>query len=363
MNMVHGLLHIPGEAEQLLERAVKAFRLLTGIEAQIGPYQLQGLLDTGADAIVEFEKGTARIKYAAEVKLMTVDRFKMLEAWQDLGKNYREPRMLVVPYMTAEMAERCGLLKIPFLDAAGNAYLDAPGLFVCIAGRKKPDLPELAEKVAPHQAFKPTGMRTIFVLLLNPALAAKNYRDIAKAAGVALGTVGWVLKDLNAKGYLHEVLQGEKRLYNPDRLMQEWVAFYPVKLRPKLNARRFRAPHPDWWKNIDLAEYQARWGGEVAADKLTGYLKPATFTIYLHGKPDRLILEQRLRPDVNGEVEVLEAFWDAAEEAAWRGGYPNDTVPPLLAYADLMATTDSRNLETARMIHDRYLVNTENQAR
>lgn len=362
MNMVHGLLPIPGEAGHLLQRAIEALRQLTGIEAQIGPYQAQGLHDVRADAMVEFEKGTARVKYAAEVKLTAVDRFKILEAWQEVLGVYREPRMLVVPYMTAEMAERCRLLKIPFLDAAGNAYLDAPGLFVYVAGRKKPDIPELTEKVALHQAFKPTGMRTIFALLLNPALAGRNYRDIAKAACVALGTVGGVLRDLDAKGYLHEVLRGEKRLYNPDRLIQEWVAFYPVKLRPKLNARRFRAAHPDWWKNIDLGKYQARWGGEVAADKLTGYLKPTTFTIYLHGKPDRLILEQRLRPDVNGEVEILNAFWDVAEEAAWQGGYPNDTVPPLLAYADLMATTDSRNLETARMIYDRYLAKAENQA-
>jgi len=68
------------------------------------------------------------------------------------------------------------------------------------------------------------------------------------------------------------------------------------------------------------------------ADKLTGYLKPATLTIYLHGKLDRLILEQRLRPDANGEVKILEAFWDVAEEAAWQGGYPNDTAIAALAF-------------------------------
>lgn len=361
MNMVHGL-HPAGDANQLLQRAIDAFRLVTGIEGKIGLDQIQEPLNAGADAVVEFEKGMGRTRYAAEVRLAAIDRFKMLEAWQDQRGAYQIPRILVVPYMTTEMAERCKLLKIPFLDAAGNAYLDAPGLFVYVAGRKKPDIPELKTHVAPHQAFKPTGMRIIFALLMNPALAAKNYRDIAKAAGVALGTVGWVLRDLNTKGYLHEVLRGEKRLLNPDRLMQEWVAFYPVKLRPKLHARRFRAPHPDWWKTIDLAAYEARWGGEVAADKLTGYLKPATFTLYLHGKPDRLILEQRLRPDANGDIEVLEAFWDVAEEAAWQGEQPNDTVPPLLANADLMATTDSRNLETARMIHDRYLAHADNPA-
>ena len=362
MNMVHDLLPIPGEAEQLLQRAVAAFRQMTGIGAQVSPYPIQGLFDAEADATVEFEKGTGHVKYAAVVTLTVIDRFKMLEAWQDFGRNEREPRMLVVPYMTAEMAERCRLLKIPFLDAVGNAYLDAPGLFVYVAGRKRPDIQELNTKATPHRVFKPTGMRIIFTLLLNPALAGRGYRDIAKAAGVALGAVGGVLEDMTNRGHLHEVLRGEKRLFDPHRLMQEWVAYFPVKLRPKLNARRFRAPHPDWWKNVELAEYQARWGGEVAADKLTGYLKPATFTLYLHGKPDRLILEQRLRPDVNGDVEVLEAFWDVAEETAWQGEQPNDTVPPLLAYADLMATTDSRNLETARMIYDRYLANAENQA-
>jgi len=30
--------------------------------------------------------------------------------------------------------------------------------------------------------------------------------------------------------------------------------------------------------------------------------------------------------------------------------------PPLLVYADLMATGEQRNLETARMIYEKYIV-------
>jgi hypothetical protein len=30
-------------------------------------------------------------------------------------------------------------------------------------------------------------------------------------------------------------------------------------------------------------------------------------------------------------------------------------VPPILAYADLAATTDGRNLEAAKMIYDQYV--------
>jgi hypothetical protein len=33
----------------------------------------------------------------------------------------------------------------------------------------------------------------------------------------------------------------------------------------------------------------------------------------------------------------------------------DDLVPPLLIYADLMATGDTRNIETARMIYEKEL--------
>ena len=39
-----------------------------------------------------------------------------------------------------------------------------------------------------------------------------------------------------------------------------------------------------------------------------------------------------------------------------------ETVPPLLVYADLIATLDPRNLETAKLIHERYLAPTNTTA-
>ena len=99
-----------------------------------------------------------------------------------------------------------------------------------------------------------------------------------------------------------------------------------------------------------MGQYHAYWGGEIAAEKLTGYLKPERITIYVEGKPDKLILANRLRPDVNGEIEILEAFW-ATDEVLQQ----NDIAPPLLVYADLMASTDPRNIETAKLIRDHHV--------
>jgi len=107
----------------------------------------------------------------------------------------------------------------------------------------------------------------------------------------------------------------------------------------------------DWWKQAPLHNFQACWGGEVAAAKLTKYLKPERATIYTRGKPGQLLLTNKLKKDPDGDVEVLETFWPVEYE------WPHpELAPPLLIYADLLATGDARNIETARMIYEQELV-------
>ncbi len=143
-------------------------------------------------------------------------------------------------------------------------------------------------------------------------------------------------------------------LLEPARRLDEWVTNFPIRLRPKLNPRRFQAPDPGWWQRVRL-EAGARWGGEVAAARLTDYLKPATYTIYLDPRNRRealatLVKQHRLRADPQGNVEVLDTFWNFEPE-----GTQPDLAPPLLVYADLMATLDPRNLEVAKRIRREYI--------
>ena len=70
------------------------------------------------------------------------------------------------------------------------------------------------------------------------------------------------------------------------------------------------------------------------------------------GKPDDIILANRLRPDDKGEVEIPEAFWTLGEGP---GTGPEDVAPALLVYADLMAAGDPRNVEVARLVRRRHL--------
>jgi hypothetical protein len=51
-----------------------------------------------------------------------------------------------------------------------------------------------------------------------------------------------------------------------------------------------------------------------------------------------------------GDVEILDAFWDPHLTTG-----AHDVVPPILAYADLMTTTDARNLEAAKLIYEQLI--------
>ena len=88
----------------------------------------------------------------------------------------------------------------------------------------------------------------------------------------------------------------------------------------------------------------------MAAAKLTKYLRPERATIYTRDKPGQLLLTNRLKRDPDGDVEILEAFWQIDYDWPHPG-----LVPPLLIYADLLATGEARNIETARMIYEREL--------
>jgi hypothetical protein len=257
-------------------------------------------------------------------------------------KDKRQRPLLVAPYITREIAERCRDLQLPFIDMAGNTYLKGPGLLVYVIGQPRPA--ELRQNR--FRALNPAGLHITFALLCRPELIRANYREIAAAARVALGTVGPVMKDLEARGFLR--LATERDLLDPERMLQEWVTHYPTTLRPKLNPRRFQAD-PEQLHQTKIKQPNAYWGGEGAAEKLTHFLKPAHFTIYAREPIAKLVAANRMRADRTGNVEILDVFWN------FDAGPDNDLAPPVLVYADLLATNDGRNAEAAKLIYEQRI--------
>ncbi len=83
---------------------------------------------------------------------------------------------------------------------------------------------------------------------------------------------------------------------------------------------------------------------------MTNYLKPELYTAYIKGNPNWFVLENKLKKDPQGTVELLKVFWDFEI----KGVQPN-LAPPLLVYADLLATSDARNIEAANIIYEKDL--------
>ena len=327
---------------EILEKALAALPRTAGLHGRITeaePHQ-----PACGDALIEIKTANRAYPFVAEVK--NVRHFATISLVKDqLGcaKRGVQP-LLVAPYITRALAEHCRALHLPFLDTAGNAYLEAPGLTVYVTGEPRPA--DVQDDIR-YRAFTPAGMKVVFVMLCQPALAEATYRDLARAAGVALGAVGPVVGDLQARGFL--VQRENKTLTNIQKLIEEWVTRFPDTLRPKLLRGRYQADR-DRLLAFDLRVHHGYWGGEVAGQRLTGYLKPERFTVYLEGEQKTLLTQARMRLDPNGNTEVLQAFWNLPADQKYA-----DVVPPLLAYADLMATEDGRNLETARLIYEQFL--------
>jgi hypothetical protein len=328
---------------ELVQKAAEAFRRTTGIPVRFERWKpRRGWPRT--DARLRFEFPHVERRFDAEVK-------RILDP-QTLGQAIAQMRelpgkaLLVTQYVNPNMAERLKQVDIPFLDTLGNAYLNAPPVFVYMKGHA----PQRFPRERPTRAFAPAGLRVVFALLCRQELADAPYRTIAQTAHVALGTVAWVLDDLARLGHLLIMGKRGRRLVRKQQLLERWVAAFPNQLRPKLFLGKYAGPDAKWWEHKRVGDFHAYWGAEPAAARLTGYLKPEVVTVYIRERPGRFLAANRLRTDPRGNVEMLNAFWDTACD--WTN---TEIVHPLLVYADLLATGDARNVETARKIYDEQL--------
>ncbi|WP_439687251.1 type IV toxin-antitoxin system AbiEi family antitoxin [Cupriavidus oxalaticus] len=263
--------------------------------------------------------------------------------------NARAQGLLVTTYLSPYLSDRCRQIGLQFIDTAGNAYLEGEGLYIYVSGRR----PEAVMRATRTRGTgNSTALRMIFALVSRPALLQATYREIAQASGVALGAVGTVFRELAERGWLLEdPATRHRRLTAPERMLDEWVANYPSILRPRLQVGRFAAPDPGWWRAAEMDSELAYWSGEVAAEKMTGYLQAEMQTVYVDTRYKSTFLKHmmqkyRLRQQPDGPIEILDAFWPSTLGDTT----PSGIAPPLAVYADLMASLSSRNIEVASML-------------
>lgn len=258
--------------------------------------------------------------------------------------------LLICRYIPATLKTDLKKNGINYLETNGNCFINKDGFFVFINDQKA--APQRIAKTG--KLATATGVKLLFALLTDEGLATATYRQIARQAGIALGAVGALMAELQQEGF---ILEQGKQLCRKTELINRWIELYAAILRPGLTIGKYKCYDEQGWtkdwqqklatnkQNNGPAIFA---GGEPAGAMLTNTLIPEKFILYTPAEPTEIMKALRLIPDTTGNIELRKTFWPVENNAGI-------TVPPLLAYADLMACTDSRNIETAQIIKDHYL--------
>jgi hypothetical protein len=305
-----------------------------------------------ADAWLRVGNSGAQLHYVVEAKsrLTPATLGAATMQLQHAAATTGQPALLVTQYLTPPMAKKLREQKQQFADAAGNVYLEGPSLLVYVTGRKPQVVPGVPNAGKAHTM---TGLKITFALLCDPSLANAPHRAIAARAGVALGAVPAVLADLHQSGHLL-VLARRRRLNATKRLLDEWALAYARRLRAKTLQAIYVVKDFDAWPQWQL-DAPALWGGEPAANLLVQYLRPGVLTLYADKLPPMLQAQHGMRKvglaaQGGAVLEWRKPFWGALPATARQ-----DTVHPVLVYADLLATGDARCIETAQIVYDEHL--------
>lgn len=288
----------------------------------------------------------ARIKeerFIVDVKseITPGNRSIVLQQLKEASREENLPVLLITKYIPSVIAKSFVKEGINYIDAAGNCNIQQNNILLIVEGKKTERLP----KTNQPRAFQEAGIKLIYFLLVDPDNINKSFRELSELSRISLGSVSTIIQELVDSKFLLKTNNG-KMLKNKVDLLKRWVIAYNDVLRPKLFVKRMnfmnKSEHSSWnMLNLYAVPEKTLWGGECAAGIMTKNLTPANFTIYTDATWQSVGKSLKFIPDDNGTIEILRLFYDVEE---------GNTVSPLLAYADLMGSGDSRNIETAELL-------------
>lgn len=325
--------------EHIIYKAMQMFEEKTGLKAR----WYANVDDKIFDGHIELKGGNTKYKMPAifkrDVKNINLMQFQQFK--EDFGEF-----MIIGGIIYPGIRQQLRAMDMNYIDAAGNCNIRKNDWIFLVEGFKN-DIQIIAKK---DRAFTKTGLMLIFHFLNDEKYLNATYRQMAEDYGIAIGNITKIITALKEHGHLILYDKKQLRLIKKKELLDEWIMAYEQKLKPTLEIGQFRfinGQDKDW-KRIHIKTEEVQWGAEPAAELLTGYLKAATLTFYTIETKVNLMRKYKLAPDPKGNLKILKKFWKFNNPL-------EDTVPPLLVYADLVNTGDPRNIDTARKLYDGLL--------
>ena len=260
----------------------------------------------------------------------------------------KHPIMLVTGVLPEKVKTHLRERSVGYLDGSGNMFLSFQQIFIWIDGKKS----KASLKPKRNKAFTKSGIKLISYLLMNEKLLNLPYREIAEVTGISLGNVNYAINGLAELGYIPLKVRNKMRISNRKKLIEDWAHHYNESLKPSLFKGNFRLADEEKiseLQKLKLKKDYTCWGGEPAADTFTNYLRAEAFTMYTSESVADLMKHYSFIPDPDGRITVYEKYWSSYYQVQ------PDIAPPLIVYADLLGTGDSRCIEVAERVFDEYL--------
>lgn len=329
----------------LLNEALKVLNKLTGSKVKQGSIVKEAA--NGVDALVTIQFAQAEHNFKIELK-GEVRENHVINIIEQFGKK-KDQWLLVARYIPLPIKDNFKGLGINYLELSGNCYINVGGVFIYVADQKVTPVREIPV----GKLWKATGLKFLMAIISDPNLIQASYREIALAAGIAFGSIGPLLEELHAGGYILD----QTTLVNREKLIVRWAEVYHATLQPKQYSGRFRFVTPQHAKNWDkINNPEIIWGGEAGGAILTRHLTPEKFIIYSNKPGNELLKLLGIVPDELGNITIFQKFWGNIINSKMIDITKNATpAPPLLVYADLINDMDSRNHEVANRIKEQYL--------
>ncbi|MDV3002760.1 MAG: hypothetical protein N5P05_004415 (plasmid) [Chroococcopsis gigantea SAG 12.99] len=343
----------------MLSYCLERIKEIPGVRAWVEfPYPATG--NDEGKFILSVASGTAQYVYWLYRSINTANLQVAISHLRSLGSRRGLKPLLITEYMSAPVMQELIERGIECMDAVGNMYFNNPPIYILIRGNRP------SSHKRETSALTTAGVKVIYTLLCEPQILESGYREIASAAGVALGTANNVIHDLYRSGYLLRIRDGNYLIKDYGQLLSFWELGYAEKLRAKLSEgnfsptgnRTFNELVPELIAGAERGNYLL--GGELAAALCTDYLRPDSATLHVGEDYRRTVIDLRLQPDRLGKIKLLRVFGNINP---WRDGPFNERlVHPLLIRAELLTEADDRLRETTELLLDKFIGSTAKDA-
>lgn len=278
---------------------------------------------------------------ASPLTLAEVERVTPL----DIGA----PVLALGARITPRNADHLRDAGINYFDEAGNGHLAFGDTLIDVRGRTASSPGQVRKPTKSSSLFTEKRSQVILAVISWPDLLSGRLQDLSRAAGVSVSFTQKTLVALEAANYLDSFGPRDSgSLRNIDSLIDGWSAAFSSGLGSRENTRTFRGE----FDPSDLLDDgpPIYLSGEAVAPWIRRHL---TWTIYTEGIPrDAARAGRWASEELEPTIFVREKFWSEPVPAETFARKRVHVAPPLLVYADLLASGDSREREAAHHLRN-----------